>query len=126
MENKVVGILKDISELVVGNLVEETSEYVRLNKPVLVGLKKAANGANVEPLPLSLLSIDPPFHVMNFLKNPLQEFEITLYKNRCLTGVLEMSEQLVGFYNTAFNTSAPAPQNLFESKPAEDNIVKLF
>jgi hypothetical protein len=129
---KIVGIYTDISQFIIGLLVEETDDKIVLNRALYTTVEKDPANPGVIPrfYPVTLLTIDPPFHVMGFLKDFQNtiDFPTTFWKNRCLSGVLELTDQMKDVYNRNFaglipNVDAPAPAN--PSAP-ENNIVKMY
>jgi len=124
---QIVGIYKDISQLIIGILVEETDEKVVLRRALLVSVEKEKTGNSVVPnfFPVTLLTLDPPFHLMGFLKEQSIDFPTTYWKKNLLNpNILELNDQVKNVYNQNFvglpptvNPSPPSP---------EDNIIKLF
>jgi len=125
---KIIGLYKDISQFIVGILVDETDEQVTLRRALLVSVEKDKNGNGVVPnfFPITLLTLDPPFHLMGFLKEADIDFPTTFQKKSLLNPkVLELNDQVVQIYLKNFidlnpPTLPPTPKN------PENNIIKLF
>lgn len=127
---QIVGIYKDISQFIVGTLVEETDEKIVLKRALLVSVERDKNGKGVVPnfFPITLLTLDPPFHIMGFLKDKSIDFPTTFWKKTMLNpNILELEEQVKTIYSQNFAgllPSSPVPAQ--PPANAEDNIIKLF
>lgn len=132
-EQKVVGIYTSTSQFYIGLLIEETDEKIVLNRALYTTVEKDPNNPGVIPkfYPASLLTVDPPFHVMGFLKEYQGsiDFPMIFWKNACASGVLELTEQMVELYKRNFAgimpTSIDAPPPSDPVSP-ENNIVKMY
>lgn len=123
MEQKVVGILKNISELLVAILVEETETTVKIKNPAFLGISGQNNQVNINFIPIEMLSIQPPVNIRNFLADAQQDIVYTFDKNSLLKYDFELAANVITNYlNLVNSTSKPQEQ----SAKAEDNIVKLF
>jgi len=133
---QIVGIYKDISQFIIGILVKETDTHVVLRRALLVSVERDKNGNGLVPnfFPVTLLTLDPPFHMMGFLKEQNIDFETWYKKDTLLNPVpQELNDQVTQVYMQNFigvlppNASAPLPvEGKSESKSPENNIVKLF
>lgn len=130
---QIVGIYKDISQFIVGTLVEETDEKIVLKRALLVSVEREKNGNGVVPnfFPVTLLTLDPPFHIMGFLKEKSIDFETTYWKKNMINpNILELEEQVKTIYSQNFAGILPSssvPAHPTAPQPsAEDNIIKLF
>jgi hypothetical protein len=128
MEDKIIGILKDISQLVVGVVATETEETISLRDPVLMGIAGQGNQVNISLIPLDILSIQPtvPIRHPNIVKDPSKEILFTFNKNNVLAHGIELSEGVVQNYKQFTNRSpiiTPTTQGIVAPN---DNIVKLF
>lgn len=129
---QIVGIYKDISQFIIGILVKETETHYVLRRALLVSVEREKNGNGLVPnfFPVTLLTLDPPFHMMGFLKEQNIDFETWYAKDSLLNPALqELNDQVKNVYLQNFvgvlppNASPPLP---VASKSPEDNIVKLF
>lgn len=123
MEQKVIGILKNISELLVAILVEETETTVKVKNPAFLGISGLNNQVNINFIPIEMLSIQPPVNIRNFLADAQQDIVYTFEKNSLIKYDLELAQNVVSNYLNLVNSSGK-PQE--QSAKAEDNIVKLF
>ena len=130
MTEQILGVYKDIGQFIIGTLVSEDEDTITLKRSLLTTVEANPSQPGVIPrfYPASLLSIDPPFHVIGFLKAPPSiDFPITLRKNNLLRQPEEVSDQMKELYLRNFIGVPPeveaTPQN---PKSPEDNIVNLY
>lgn len=132
MEEKIIGILKDISQLIIGEVVGETDETITLKDSVLLGIGGQGNQVNISLIPLDILSIQPvvPIKHPNIVKDPSKDITFTFRKDSVLNWNIEMSDNIVQNYKQVTNKSnlvLPSSPGIVTPKGnAEDNIVKLF
>jgi hypothetical protein len=132
MEEKIIGILKDISQLVIGVVVRETDETIVIKDGVLLGIGGQGNNANISLIPLDILSINPvvPIKHPNIVKDPSKEIMFTFRKDAVLNYDVEMADSVIQNYKQVTNRSnlvMPSNPGIVTPKGnAEDNIVKLF
>lgn len=119
MEEKVIGILKDVSELIVATLIEETDTLIRVKNPAFLGINGKNGQININFIPVEMLSIDPPVNIRNLIANPTADIIFTFAKDRVLKYDFELAQNVIENYRH-LTSPKQAPQ-----KP-EDNIVKLF
>jgi len=125
---QIVGIYRDISQFIVGILVNETDTHIVLRRALLCSIEKDKAGNGVVPtfFPLTLLTLDPPFHVMGFLKEQSIDFETSFKKEDLLNpNKLELVDQVKNIYIQNFVGMTPPVVNP-GTKPPEDNIINLF
>lgn len=124
MNEKVIGLLKNISELIVATLVEETNSTIVVKNPAFLGISGQNGQINVNFIPVEMLSLTPAVNIRNLLANPTEELLYTFEKNSLLQYNLKLAANVVENYN-ALTTKpvSPAP-----TAPAatHDNVVKLF
>jgi hypothetical protein len=128
MEEKIVGVLKDISQLVVGVVASETEDTVSLRDPVLMGIAGQGNQVNISLIPLDILSIQPtvPIRHPNIVKDPLKEMLFTFNKKNVLVYDIELSDGVVQNYRQFTNRSTIITPSTPAVVTPENNIVKLF
>jgi len=125
MENeKIVGFLRNISELVVAVLVSETKSELKVKKPAFLGINGQNNQVNINFIPMELLSINPTVNVRNLLKDPTEDLVFTFDKKALLKSGLELSDSVIENYKTLI--TAPPSSEPEISENSEENIVKLF
>jgi hypothetical protein len=122
MEEKVIGILKNVSELIVATLVEETDTAVKVKNPAFLGIAGQNNQININFIPLEMLSLQPSVNVRNLLANPAEELIYTFDKNSVLKSDLVLAQNVIDNYKN-LTTAKPAPTT---AKTAEENVVKLY
>lgn len=123
MEQKVIGILKNISELLVAILVEETETTIKIKSPAFLGISGQNNQVNINFIPVEMLSIQPPVNVRNLLENPQEDIIYTFEKNSLLKYDFKLSSNVITNYLNLVNSTTKQPD---QSVKPEDNIVKLF
>lgn len=121
MEYKVIGILKNISELIVASLVEETETSLIVKNPAFLGIGGQDGQVNINFIPIELLSISPAVNVRSLLAKPTEDILYTFDKKSVLNHKLELAENVVENYkNLTLRPATPLPPS------TEDNIIKLF
>lgn len=120
MELKVIGILKNISELIVATLVEETDTAVVVKNPAFLGISGQDGQVNINFIPLEMLSISPAINLRSLLASPTDDIVYTFAKSNVLNANLELAENVIENYKN-LTLRQPVPQ-----KTEEENIVKLF
>ena len=132
MTEKIIDLYKDISQFIIGTVVEDTETTVTLKKALLAVAANNPNGGGPVPqfFPLSLISTDPPFHVMGFLEQPFSfDFPVKFNKDNILAYDLPLSEVMKSLYLKYLESipsptvSNPPPSN---PKNPEENIISLY
>lgn len=124
MEEKVIGILKNVSELIVATLVEETKTVVKVKNPAFLGISGQNNQVNINFIPLEMLSLQPSVNVRNLLADPGKELHYTFDKSSVLKWDLELADNVINNYkNLTTKQPTPAPQ---PSNTEETPVIKLF
>lgn len=118
MSEKVIGILKNISELIVATLVEDTPDVVIVKNPAFLGISGQDDKINVNFIPMEMLSLAPPVNIRNLLSNPTDEIFYTFDKKSVIKYDFELAQNVIDNYKTL--TNKPATQNTSE------NVIKLF
>jgi len=132
MEEKIIGILKDISQLIIGVVVAETDETITIKDGVLMGIGGQGNQVNISLIPLDILSIQPvvPIKHPNIVKDPSKDITFTFRKDGVLNYDIEIADSVIQNYKQVTNRSnlvLPSNPGIVTPKGnAEDNIVKLF
>jgi hypothetical protein len=128
MEQKVIGILKNISELLVAILVEENDTAIKIKAPAFLGISGQNNQVNINFIPIEMLSIQPAVNIRNLLQNPQEDIIYTFEKSSLLKYDLQLAENVISNYLNlvnSVNTNNNTKQSDQSVKP-EDNIIKLF
>jgi hypothetical protein len=126
MEEKIIGILKNVSELIVATLVEEKDNIIKVKHPAFLGISGQNNQININFIPLEMLSIQPSVNVRNLLANPTEELIYTFDKNAMLKTDLDLAQNVIENYkNLTSKSPSVQPQVAVNTNP-EDNIIKLF
>ena len=121
MEEKVVGILKNISELLVVTVVSEDEKVIVVRNPAFLGINGVNGQININFIPVEMLSLAPAVNIRNLLADPTVDILYTLEKSTLLHYDLELSKNVVDNYK-AINTKVQLPS----APEKQDNIVKLF
>lgn len=123
MSEKIVGVVKDISQFIVGIVVAETDEVLTLRNAALLGISNQGSQINIQFIPLDLLSLQPPLGVKHLVKDPSLPLDVELQKKSLLYSNLELNDNVIGNYKNFIGQNVPAvPQ----SSAPDQNIVKLF
>lgn len=126
MEEKIIGILKNVSELIVATLVEEKDNIIKVKHPAFLGISGQNNQININFIPLEMLSIQPSVNVRNLLANPTEELIYTFDKNAMLKTDLNLAQNVIENYKTLTSKSPSIQPQVAVDKNPEDNIIKLF
>lgn len=130
MEEKVIGILRNISELLVATLVEENEHWIKVKNPAFLGIGGQNNQININFIPVEMLSLQPSVNVRSLLADPTEELIYTFYKSTVLIPVLELAQNVKDNYlsltKPPTTQGATAGADAAAVPSAEDNIVKLF
>jgi hypothetical protein len=122
MEEKIVGILKNISELLVVTVVSEDEKVIVVRNPAFLGINGVNGQININFIPVEMLSLAPAVNIRNLLADPNVDILYTLEKSALLHYDLELSKNVVDNYK-AISNKVPLPASAPEKT---DNIVKLF
>jgi len=126
MEEKIIGILKNVSELIVATLVEEKDNIIKVKHPAFLGISGQNNQININFIPLEMLSIQPSVNVRNLLANPTEELIYTFDKNAMLKTDLDLAQNVIENYKNLTSKSPSVQPQVAVNKNPEDNIIKLF
>ena len=102
---KTISFLWDISQLVIGTVVEETDDLYRLKNPALIAPRSVQPGQfQIDLLPLEVQTIEPHAILLrNLLEKPI-EMVMTFHKNRILVDNLPIKDTIIQLYtNAPFN-----------------------
>ena len=124
VEPKVIGLLKNISELIVATLVEETDTLLKVKNPAFLGINGQNGQININFIPVEMLSLQPTVNLRNLLANPVEDLIFTFEKNNLLLHSIQLAKNVVDNY-LALTVAKPASPTDVKS-PAESNTVKLF
>jgi hypothetical protein len=122
MEEKIIGILKTVSELYVATLVKETDTTISIKDVAFLGISGQNGQVNINFIPIEMLSLDPPVNVRSLLANPTQDITFEIEKLSVWKWDLEMNAKAIEHYRQLLNKPADKAKSV---KP-EDNIVTLF
>lgn len=124
MEEKIIGIVKDIGEFIVAVVVEDTEEYVVVKNPAFLGINGQDGQVNINFIPVEMLSVNPPVNIKNFVKDSTQDLTFKFMKNNVLKCDIELSDSVVENYKKL--TTPKSPVSLDGVEQTEDKVVKLF
>lgn len=127
---RIVGLYRDISQFIIGTVVEEDDTFITLKRALMVSVEKDPTKEGVIPrfFPISLLTIDPPFHVMPFLNGEQTiDFPVRFRKDMLLRPVEALNDPIIQMYHRNFQgiDSKPLPQPE-DPKSPEENIITLY
>jgi hypothetical protein len=125
MEEKIIGILKNISELLVATVVSEDDTTIVVKDVAFLGIGGQNGQVNINFIPIEMLSLQPPVNIRNLLANPTQDLHVPINKASVLFWNLELSDNVVTNYKQLTNKSPIITPDKSIVKP-DDNIVKLF
>jgi hypothetical protein len=129
MNEKIVGVVRDISQFLVGSVVSDTEETIVLKNVALLGISGEGNQTNIQFIPLDILSLKPPFGIRNLVKNQSVSLDVPFKKSDLLFYVEDLADVVVSNYkNFTVNAFPGIPQLGQEPQTAnsEQTIVKLF
>jgi len=123
MEEKIVGILKNISELLVVDVVSEDEKVIVVKNPAFLGINGVNGQININFIPVEMLSLAPAVNIRNLLADPTVDILYTFEKSSLLLYDLKLSQNVVDNYKAINNKVQLQPVAPVASP---DNIVKLF
>jgi hypothetical protein len=121
---RIIGILKNVSEFIVATLVNETEHTLEIKNPALLGITGENNQVSINFIPIEMLSLQPAVNIRNLLSNPVGDIIYPVYKGSVWKWDFELAQNVKDNYSnlTRKTNTPPAPDKL----PSEENIVKLF
>jgi hypothetical protein len=125
MEEKIIGILKSVSELFVATLVDETETKITVKDAAFLGIGGQNGQVNINFIPIEMLSLNPPVNIRNLLADPTQDLTWTFDKGSLLKYDLTLSDNVLTNYKQLVNKSPIITPDKSIVRP-DDNIVKLF
>ena len=132
MNETVIGLLRNISELIVASLVEETPTSLIVKNPAFLGISGENGKINVNFIPVEMLSLAPAVNIRNLLADPTEELVYEFQKSSLIQYNLKLAKNVVENYASLTKKPEPAPPQHMTSVPLSappmpsDNIVKLF
>ena len=128
MEENIIGILKNVSELIVATLVDENEKTVSVKNPAFLGISGQNNQVNINFIPIEVLSLQPFVNIRAFLANPTEDIVYTFDKSSVLHAKLELAQNVKDNYRNMVTQKPQTPVTPTQEAPKspENNIVKLF
>ncbi len=126
MSESVIGIFRDIGQLIVATLVERGEGKVVVKDPALIGISGQGGQINIQFIPLGVLSPQPVVQVSNLLKNPTEELKYTFYEDKVLKLEVELGDQVIENYRKTFNKTTIITPDRSVVPATQGDIVKLF
>lgn len=102
--------LRDLAQVIIGELVEETDEVIRLKKPSLMGVTPQQNNSvSLQFIPMELANMQPPISFKLFLEKAedMDDAVFTFNKNQILVDNLDLKSDI---YNGYAESHKPKPQ----------------
>ncbi len=117
--SKIVAILKDVSVLIVGQVVEDTTEFYRLKNPALAIARSPQPGSfQTDFIPYEMQSIEPQPLPLRAMCDEKYEPVFTFEKKSLVMDNVPLRSDILQGYQTKFVAQLPPTP--------ETNIVKLF
>lgn len=123
MSEKVIGLLKDISELIVATLVEETETTIVVKNPAFLGISGQNGQININFIPVEMLSLQPAVNIRNLLADPTEALLYTFDKRSLLQYNLNLAKNVVDNYSAL---TVKPPVTTATPAPTDEKVVKLF
>jgi hypothetical protein len=126
-DKKIMVVLRDLTQLVIGYLVEETDQYYKLDKACMVAISpgQTPGQISIQFAPMDLLSFNPPVSVKSLCDDNNVDETVTISKTSLLRVIPNVRQEILDQYHTQNNPSAiitPTPSVAGD----EGKIVKLF
>lgn len=116
---KYKAIYRDVGQIVIGELVEETKAKVVLKNPALLNIVQDGQSLNVQFIPMEFIQLNPrPISIKSLLKEEAVEgFTLTFDKNQILNADVELKDDFFNGYEQAMNPSqiVTPPSGLVDS-----------
>lgn len=125
MDEKVIGIFRDISQIIVATVVEFDEEKIIVKNPAMLGISAQGQNVTIQFIPIEVLSLQPVVQIRNIMANPTEELLYTFYRRDMIKDEIELSDQVVENYKKSFNPSSIITPDKSIVKP-DEKIVKLF
>ena len=120
MDKTYRAVYRDLSQLVLGELVDETETHIVLRDAVLLAFGGGGDGqVAVQFLPVDLLSMQPPVTIRNFTEDP--HFDSRYAKCSLLNLDVEINTSILDNYEKFLN-----PSKIVTPTNADVPAIKLF
>lgn len=127
-------ILRDVAQLIVGEVVKETKTTLTLLKPSLLNVQGANGSVNLQFIPLELVSFNPPLMLKALLADDKADdpFEVTFIKDQLIQSEVALKEDIFAGYIKSLEPqpSVLAPPNAGglvgpNGAPLADEVPKI-
>lgn len=99
-DKKYRAILRDVAQLIVGELVSETKDTVTLSRPSLLNVQGGNGTVNLQFIPLELVSLSPPLILKALLEqeNVDDTFEVSFRKDQLFQSDVKLKQNIFEGY----------------------------
>lgn len=131
MSEKIIGLVKDISQFIIGTVVSETDQAVTLKNAAILGISNNGPQINIQFIPLDILTLQPPLGIRDLIKDRFSPLEVTFKKDDLLFYNLDLSDNVIANYQNFVGNAFPGmgqPPPMGNPAPnnPDQNIIKLF
>lgn len=114
-EKQYRAVLKDLAQIIIGELVEETETELILKRPSMLGVSvNQEQGMNIQFIPMDVVSINPAVSLRVLLSPDAEERNFRLKKDNLLLDKIELNEQIFNGYRESLE-----PKNILTPNPSE-------
>jgi hypothetical protein len=93
-------VLRDVAQLIVGELTNETETTITLSKPSLLHVQVGSGTVNLQFIPMELVSLSPPLLLKALVEDDQVDnlFEVTFRKDQLLQIDIPLKENIFDGY----------------------------
>lgn len=132
-EPKYRAVLRDVAQLIVGELVSETKDIVTLSRPSLVNVAAGNGSVNLQFIPMELVSLNPPILIKALVEDDFAEdpFEVSFRKDQLLQTDVKLKDNIIeGYANSLKPSTLAVPQGAGglvgpNGAPLTDEVPKI-
>lgn len=108
-------VIRDIAQVIVGKLVEETKTSITLERPAMMNVQAANGSVNLQFIPMELISINPVIFIKALLEDDKAEepFVVTFQKSSLVKDDVPLKADIFDGYAKSLEPSVLAvPENV--------------
>lgn len=99
MEKVYRAILRDLFQVVIGELVSETDDVLVLRRPALLGIQTNGKDMNIQFVPFDLINAQPPVSLKALLEANEELIDFTFNKRSIISDNVPLNSQIFNGYS---------------------------
>lgn len=120
MEKKYRAVLRDLFQVVIGEVISETKDKLVLKRPCILGIQANGTNMNIQFVPFDLINGNPPISLKSILDNDAEITDFVFYKSQLIHDDVPVNPQIFDGYVQSLQ---PKPQII--TPPNAGGIVDL-